>query len=61
MTDRVRHPGDTAIEFTEYVSMGGLYKKNFLREDSCLCSACYVDCIRKIGKPRWYLFQELCN
>ena len=58
MTDRVRHPGDKAIEFTEYLSMGGLYKNIFLREDSCLCSACYVDCTRKTGKPRWYVYSK---
>ena len=26
MTDHVRHLGDKAIGFTEYLSMGGLYK-----------------------------------
>ena len=26
MSDRVRHPGDKATEYTEYLSMGGLYQ-----------------------------------
>ena len=24
-----------------------------LRSDSCLCNACYRDCVRGTGKPRW--------
>ena len=56
--DRVRHPGDKAAEFTEYLGMGGLYKNIILREDSCLCNACYIDCTRKTGKPRWYVYSK---
>ena len=58
MSDRVRHPGDKATEFTEYLSMGGLYNNISLREDSCMCSACYLDCTRKTGKPRWYVYSK---
>ena len=58
MSDRVRHPGDKAAEFTEYLNMGGLYNNISLREDSCLCSACYLDCTRKTGKPRWYVYSK---
>ena len=41
-----------------YLSMGGLYKNISLCEDSCLCSACYLDCTRKTGKPRWYVYSK---
>ena len=58
MSDRVHHPGDKAAEFTEYLNMGGLYSNISLREDSCLCSACYLDCTRKTGKPRWYVYSK---
>ena len=51
------HPGDKATEFSEYLSMNGLYSIT-LREDICLCSACYIDCTRKAGKPRWYQYSK---
>ena len=49
---RVRHPGDRAIEFSNFVSCNGAYANISLRIDSCLCDACYRDCIQASGKPR---------
>ena len=58
MSDHVHHPADEATEFTEYLSMGGLYKNISLREDTCMCSVCYLDCTRKTGKPRMYVYSK---
>ena len=50
--DKVRHPGDKAVSFSNYVSCDGTYYIA-LRSDSCLCSPCYFDSLRAEGKPRW--------
>ena len=49
---RVRHPGDKAVSFSGFLSCNSAYNIT-LRCDSCLCSPCYVDCLRAKGKPRW--------
>ena len=48
----MRHPFERLIEFNNFLSCNGVYKIS-LRTDSCLCNACYRDCVRGIGKPRW--------
>ena len=52
MRSRIRHPGDKAFQFSLYLSCNNTYKIS-LRSDSCLCNACYIDCERATGKPRW--------
>ena len=52
MHKQIRHAGDKAVSFSSYVSCNGSYSIA-LREDSCLCNACYQDCLRPHGKPRW--------
>ena len=49
---RVRHPGDRAVEFSVFLSCNGAHSIT-LRGDSCMCEACYRDCTRGEGKPRW--------
>ena len=49
---RVRHPGDGSVEFSIFLSCNGVYNIT-LRGDSCMCEACYRDCTRGEGKPRW--------
>ena len=49
---RVRHPGDRAIDFSIFLSCNGAHSIT-LRGDSCMCEACYRDCLRGQGKPRW--------
>ena len=49
---RVRHPGDKAVEFSMFLSCNGVHNI-ILRPDSCMCDACYRDCLRGEGKPRW--------
>ena len=61
MTDRVRHPGDTAIEFTEYVSMGGLYKKNFCGRTAIFVVHVMWTVYVRLVNLGGILFQELCN
>ena len=39
------------------ILVNGLYSIT-LWEDSYLCSACYTDCTRKAGKPRWYQYSK---
>ena len=53
MRSRIRHPGDKAFQFTLYLSCNSTYNNMSLRSDSCLCNACYIDCERATGKPRW--------
>ena len=48
---RVHHPGDRAVEFTSFLRCNGAYSNITLRSDSCLCDACYRDCVRASGKP----------
>ena len=36
-----------------FLSMNGLYNIS-LRPDNCMCNACYRDCLRGEGKPRWF-------
>ena len=48
-----KHSNECATEFSSYVSMGGKFQIN-LRPENCLCSACYRDCLRGTGEPRWY-------
>ena len=50
--NRMRHPGDQCIEFSNFLSCQGAYKIS-LRSDSCLCNTCHRDCLRLCGKPRW--------
>ena len=52
MRSRIRHSGDKAFQFSLYPSCNNTYKIS-LRSDSCLCNACYIDCERATGKPRW--------
>lgn len=52
MRSRIRHPGDKAFQFTLYLSCNKTYDIS-LRSESCLCNACYIDCERASGKPRW--------
>ena len=49
---KVRHPGDKSVEFSIFLSCNGAHDIN-LRSDSCMCDACYRDCLRGEGKPRW--------
>ena len=55
---RVHHPGERAVEFTNFLSCNGAYTNFSLRSDSCLCDACYRDCTRASGKPRWLKLSE---
>ena len=50
--DRMRHPCKKVIEFGNFLSCNGAHKIS-LRTNSCLCNACYRDCVRETGKPRW--------
>ena len=52
MCSRTRHPNEHAYDFTLSASMNGKYQIN-LRPDNCICDACYRDCKRGEGKPRW--------
>ena len=52
MRSRIRYPGNKAFQFTPYLSCNNTYNMS-LRSDSCLCNACYIDCERATGKPRW--------
>ena len=49
---RVRHPGDKAVQFSTYLSCNGTYNIT-LRNNSCMCDACYRDYQRGVSKPRW--------
>ena len=49
---KVRHPGDRSVEFSMFLSCSGIHHIT-LRGDSCMCEACYRDCMRGEGKPRW--------
>ena len=49
---KVRHPGDKSVEFSIFLSCNGAHDIN-LRSDSCMCDACYRDCLRGEGLPRW--------
>ena len=47
------HPFKKVIYFFNlFLSCNGAHKIS-LRADSCLCNACYRDCTRGTGKPRW--------
>ena len=52
----MRHPMDKAPEFSSYLSCEGV--EIVLQPDSCLCDACYRDCMRKTDKPRWVSIQS---
>ena len=49
---RVCHPGVKSIEFSLFLSCNGAHNIT-LRSDSCMCDACYRDCLRGEGKPHW--------
>ena len=50
---KVRHPGVRSVEFSIlFLSCNGIHNIT-LRGDSCMCEACYRDCIRGEGEPRW--------
>ena len=49
---RVRHPGDRSVEFSIFLSCNGVHNIT-LRGESCMCEACYRECTRGEGKPRW--------
>ena len=48
----MRHPFEKVIDFNLYLSCNGEHKIS-LRTDSCLYNACYRDCTRGTGNPRW--------
>ena len=52
----MRHPMDEAPEFSSYLSFEGV--EIVIQPDSCLCDACYMDCMRKKDKPRWVSIQS---
>lgn len=53
---KTRHPQERADDFNKYLSVNG---QNFrLNADSCMCNACYQDCVKFASspaavKPRW--------
>ena len=51
-----RHPGDKAADFQMFLSVDNI--SFTITGDSCLCTACYMDCVQnclKVEKtPRWY-------
>ena len=53
MRSRIWHPRDKAFQFTLYLSCNSAYNSMSLRSDSCFCNACYIDCERATGKPRY--------
>ena len=55
---RVHHPGERAADFNSFLCCNGAYPNIKLRSDSCLCDACYRDCTRASGKPRWLKLSE---
>ena len=40
----MRHPGDKSVEFSLFLGCNGAYNIS-LRSDSCMCDACYHDCL----------------
>ena len=59
---RVRHPGvKSSVEFSLFLSCNGAHSI-ILRSDSCMCDACYRDCLRGEGRPRWVgLYKHYAN
>lgn len=55
---RVRHPGERSLEFSQFLSCDGVYSSIVLRSDSCLCDACYRDCLQGGDKTRWLRLSE---
>ncbi len=47
----MKHPGAKAAEFSSWLSTRD--KIISLESDSCMCNACYADCLRCTGEPRW--------
>ena len=41
---KVRHLGDKSVEFSVFLSCKGAHNIT-LRSDSCICDACYRDCL----------------
>ncbi len=53
----MKHPGAKAAEFSSWLSTKG--KVIVLESDSCMCNACYTDCLQSTGEPRWVGYRPI--